>query len=405
METIIRDAKILLQEFERNGDPEPLKRLSDVFDQMAPDVAEHEDILVLRVMVDFSLRRWARARDHLVKLIMQDPDNSSLYNDLANLNFKLDDFAAVVENLRQYFRLAADPSEPLPYHAMSSALHALGRGDEATAFLDDAVRRDPALAIYRNDEFLEQQQAALARGLRPIFLNTLFKSASIHIATRLAEGLQLPRCHITEPTLRGDEIIPSWLELFAKGGAICQEHLPARRDVLDALAAAGIDRIVVHTRDPRQSMISGVHHYADMFSAGSFEGRVFVARLPVDYCQWDFIDQVDHYLEHYFEPEARWVADWQGTARQGTFPGRILLTSYERFRRNNRAYFEALLDFHEIPFEIFDWSQIDIQPERGVFHYRSGETNEWERVLKGEQVSRANSIMAAVGLDPDSFEC
>ncbi len=402
MEDLIRDTKILLQNFEQDHDPAPLERMSDRFDQMPWDVAEHEDILVLRMIIDHNLQRWTRSRDHLTNLVKKDPDNPGLYNDLANLNFRIGDFPAVVEALQGYFRLAPNQSNTIPYHAMSSALHALGRMDEADAFLDEAVRNNPGLAIYRKPDFLEQQQAAMDRGLPAVLLNTLFKSASMYIATRLSEGLNLPRCYVTQAVLRGDRIIPSWLDLFAKGGAICQEHLPARADILHDLAAAGVDRIVVHTRDPRQSMISGIHHYGNMFSDTSYEATAAVTRLPPDYCQWSFSDQADYYLEHFFEQEARWVADWRRIVRDGEFSGRILLTSYEAFRQDNRAYFEALLAFYDIPFEMFDWRHIEVTPKKGTLHYRSGEINEWEKVLSKEQISRANGIMIAAGLDPES---
>jgi tetratricopeptide (TPR) repeat protein len=369
---------------------------------MARDVAEHEDILTLRVIIDHNLRRWSRAGDHLTKLIEKDPNNPGLYNDLANLNFKIRDFASVVDNLQEYFRLSPNHSDTLPYHAMSSALHALGRMDEADAFLDDAVRQNPGLAIYLDEKFLEHQQAALDRGLPAVLLNTLFKSASMYIATRLSEGLNLPRCYITQAVLRGDRIIPSWLDQFAMGGAVCQEHLPARSDILNNLDRAGVDRIVVHTRDPRQSMISGIHHFADMFSDTSYEAAAFVTRLPADYCQLSFSDQADYFLEHNFEQEARWVADWRRIVSEGDFSGRILLTSYEAFRQDNRAYFEALLAFYDIPFELFDWEHIEVEPKKGTLHYRSGETNEWEKVLSKDQISRANGIMLAVGFDPES---
>ena len=105
-----------------------------------------------------------------------------------------------------------------------------------------------------------------------------------------------------------------------------------------------------------------------------------------------------------FEQEVRWVADWRKTVREGQFPGRVLLTNYETFRQDNQAYFKALMAFYDIPFEMFDWGQIEAAPEKGTLHYRSGETNEWERVLTPSQISRANKIMAAAGLDPDSFE-
>lgn len=39
MDTIINDVKILLQNFDRDGDPEPLAKIADIFEQMAPDIA------------------------------------------------------------------------------------------------------------------------------------------------------------------------------------------------------------------------------------------------------------------------------------------------------------------------------------------------------------------------------
>ncbi|MFP6771068.1 MAG: hypothetical protein VCE74_01785 [Alphaproteobacteria bacterium] len=109
MESLISDIKILLQNFDLNKDAEPLEAAATLFDQMSPDIAEHEDILVLRVMIAFKLQWWAQARQHLIKLLQTDRENAGLYNDLANLNFKLDNYAAVVDNLGEYFRLAPMP--------------------------------------------------------------------------------------------------------------------------------------------------------------------------------------------------------------------------------------------------------------------------------------------------------
>ena len=61
------------------------------------------------------------------------------------------------------------------------------------------------------------------------------------------------------------------------------------------------------------------------------------------------------------------------------------------------------MEFYDIPLETFDWTQIDLKPEKGALHYRSDETNEWERVLTKDQIMRANRMMADAGLDPNGF--
>ena len=59
---------------------------------------------------------------------------------------------------------------------------------------------------------------------------------------------------------------------------------------------------------------------------------------------------------------------------------------------------------YDIPFDRFDWSQINVKPETGTLHHRSGKTDEWNEVLSCGQIERANVIMSAAGLEPDSFE-
>ncbi len=111
MDTIINDVKILLQNFDRDGDPEPLAKIAYIFEQIAPDIAEHKDTLQLRVIIDFNLQRWARSRDSLIKLVRKTPTDPNQFRDLANLNFRLGEFTAVIDSLREYFRLTSDASE------------------------------------------------------------------------------------------------------------------------------------------------------------------------------------------------------------------------------------------------------------------------------------------------------
>lgn len=135
---------------------------------------------------------------------------------------------------------------------MSAALHAVGRGDEAIEFLDDAVRRLPALAIYRDENFLERQQAALDRTLPLVFLNTLFKSASMYIATRLEVGLNLPRCYMTQAVLSGDRIIPSWRDLEPTGLVIRYEKdSPSEMIHMDFKKLGRFDRVGHHITGDR----------------------------------------------------------------------------------------------------------------------------------------------------------
>jgi tetratricopeptide (TPR) repeat protein len=404
MNELARNVQVVLDEFRRTGDINPLVHASHSLECMEPEESEEREVLSFRALIDFELKRWARVRDHLTKLIAMEPDNIALVRSLSTVNFELRDYDAVVKNLSDVLIHRQDDLEAADYRRIASALHALGRAKEANDILDAAVRRNPALPIYRDPDFLTKQQAARDRDMPAMLINTQFKSASAFIVTRLADGLHLPRCYVTQVGLSRKDIIPSWLDLLAKGGAICQQHLPADPDVLRALDGVGIDRIVVHTRDPRQSMISAIHHFCKLFSNNTYETTVFTSRLPTDFRQWSFNSQVDYYLDEFFTNDAYWISDWRRVVAERTFSGRILLTSYEKFHRDNRTYFEDVLNFYGVPLDRFDWSGFDIKPEIGALHFRSGKTNEWKDVMSTAQIERANAIMTEAGLDPDGFE-
>jgi hypothetical protein len=54
---------------------------------MVPDIAEHKDILQLRVIIDFNLQRWARSRDSLIKLVRKTPTDPNQFRDLARASY------------------------------------------------------------------------------------------------------------------------------------------------------------------------------------------------------------------------------------------------------------------------------------------------------------------------------
>lgn len=404
LETLVNRTRQLLLEFSESGDATPLTEIAADLDAIVPATqAEALILLRLRTPVAFALGRWQQADACLQEQLPYEPDNPALHHDLGLVRFRLRDFVGAAQSLLHYFELAPEASDLTPYHALTSALHVLDRGDDAAAILDAATRRDPGLAFYRDTDFLDRQQNARDSGLPPLLLNTQFKSASMFIATRLSAGLGLPRCYITQASLDGGRIIPSWLALFALGGALCQEHLPPRPDLLAMLEAAGIDRLVVHTRDPRQSMISGIHHFASMFGDDSFEAIARASQLDARYPSWSFARQADHYLDTYFAEEAAWIAGWRRIAAEHGFSGRILLTNYEDFHRDSRAYFERLLAFYELPPVAVDWSVIEAEAHTGTLHIRKGRTEEWREVLSAEQIARANEMMHNAGLDPDDY--
>lgn len=104
-----------------------------------------------------------------------------------------------------------------------------------------------------------RQTAAKARHVPPMAFVAMQKSASEYIRANLMSALDVPEISVSIGTVPVDVAIPSALHQFAQGGALCRTH--ASSDIARALADVGLDRMLLHVRDPRQVTLSFSNYY------------------------------------------------------------------------------------------------------------------------------------------------
>jgi hypothetical protein len=286
----------------------------------------------------------------------------------------------------------ANPQDSEPYVSAISLAAAIGARDLALECMRSTQNRFPDMPLARSRDFRSQQRAGRARGMPPILLNTQFKSGSMFISRRLARALALPSCYISRTPLQ-DRIVPEWLALFAAGGAICQEHLPPDPETVALLADSGIGRMLVHVRDPRQSMISALHHYMKRLETMPTDGLILLSELPPGYQDWPFNDRADHYLETRFADQVQWISGWATAADKGVEGLVIKLSEYSRLRNNRTDLFSSLLAFFGVPESEVGWNKLEEAPKQGSLHYRKGDVNEWRQVLSPAQAKRATEMI------------
>jgi hypothetical protein len=291
--------------------------------------------------------------------------------------------------------IAQSPQQASPYAIAAGLLTKLGRREEALRLVEEAQNTYRDLPLYRDSDFRLRQRQAIDRGLPAILVCTQFKSGSIYIATKLRQGLGLPHCYITRTPI-DDRVVPAWLDLFAQGGALAQEHLPADAATLDQLARSGIGRMIAHIRDPRQSLLSAVHYLTKLFGDTTAGAMVARAGLPDDYPGWSLARRIDHYLDGGYVAQAEWTAGWIALTATPPAGLDILLLDYDLFQRDAVAYFRRLLEFYGIAASVFDWSVLAERPEPGKLHFRTGTTDEWRSTLSAEQQARASAMLPAV---------
>lgn len=306
--------------------------------------------------------------------------------------------------------LDEDPSQVDLHELYGQAMLRLDRHEEAVKGFVRAMRALPEIGLFRSPGFSSKQRQAIKRGIPPIFFNTQFKSGSVFLRYTFERALDIPYCFLSPEGVSGKLVpewlvVPEWLADFARGGAICQHHRLADPELLTTLAEAGIDRFILHIRDPRQVMISAVHHFTNRLNDSDPKVRLrFQDLLPEGYGDWDFEKKIDLFIDKremapgkvQFQRlgwEIKWIADWLELIANNHTNININITQYKDMQANSLEFIKAILDFYEIDHSLFDFSFVKAQPKPGEMHFRRGDIDEWRRVLTPKQLHQISDMM------------
>ena len=247
----------------------------------------------------------------------------------------------------------------------------------------------PVLPVRATWEAFEsRRQAAIAAGRQTILITTVPKSASESIWNKLAEGLSLGQCHLSLGLFPDCCLLPSRVHFAAQGGLIVKEHIGATAHNRSTLVEFGLDRVVVHLRDPRQAMLSWVHFVRDDIS------RRLLAPLwrkivpPSEVFARSLEAQLDWGIDRYLPYLIDFVQDWTEAEDDPESGLRVHFASFERFRLDPEGYMDGVLDFYDV-----DKAAFRQDSEAEVVHLRKGLIDEWREVLTPAQKERAWALI------------
>lgn len=344
------------------------------------------------------------ARDLYERVVGAAPDHADAVTMLASIAYRQgrdDDGGALLDRA---IGLACHAMQRKPEDSASRAaavnlLLARGRIGEAEAAIEPlSVPLNPVRE--RPEEFAARRETAIAAGLPPIIITTLPKSASESIWNKLSDGLGLARCYLSLGLFPDCCLITQRVREAAKGGIAVKEHIAPTAHNLALLRQTGIDRIVVHHRDPLQATLSWVHFARDDINRrlmAPLWRRIVPPRAVLDS---SLERQIDWSIDHYLPLLIDFLRDWRAVAQDPKSAMDALFMSFELFRTEPDAYFERVLAFYDIPRERFAFDA-----EAEVVHLRKGRIDEWREVFTAEQRRRAWSyipedLAAALGWEP-----
>lgn len=328
----------------------------------------------------------------LAREAVADQPGSPSYNMLrGDAAANLGQWPEAIESYRAVMDL--QPGLPDPYLRIRVPLFLSGRAKELAALYDRAVRHHPEMPLERLSNFASLQADARARGVPAIVLITMPKSGSLYLLMRFVDGLNVPNCHISLDLFPADHVVPAWAEDLARGGAVTQEHLDASEENLAALQRAGIDRVVVHVRDPRQAALSWMHHIDGTTGERANVRRLISPTVPDDWDERAIASRLDWTIDNHLPVLVEWTMGWVRAADATRPVLDILFTRYEDLRGDEEALFRRILDHYGIA-----GMPMNMNPpvsSDAALHRRKGQADEWRSVFSAAQRRRASGLLPA----------
>lgn len=228
-----------------------------------------------------------------------------------------------------------------------------------------------------------------------ILLNTLPKSGSIYISRGLMNILGSGFMYIGNEYGLIDQICPRAAQRFAAGGFLSQNHLSPSPENVQMLQHFGL-KTVVHIRDPRQSMLSWLHHL-DRVTGGDDNSAallLFAPRTPPGYFKLSMEEKIDWQIDNYMGQQVSWIARWLEIADAGRIP--ILVTHYESLRIDERSLFDSILDFYGLR---VSYTLPKLAKTLAATHYRRADPDEVGTTFTLAQLERATALIPGWMMD------
>ncbi len=300
---------------------------------------------------------------------------------------------AYLEQAIEVYRraLAKSPGEPGLLAPLVNLL--LAREQEETA-LRYARELDMPLNPLHSDHagFAARIQRARALGMPTVLLVTIPKSASETIWNRLAGGLALAQAHLSLGLFPHCLLLPCRLRAVRGGGLAAKEHIFPSQTNLALLAEAGLRRVFVHLRDPRQATLSWAHfvlHDISRRKLGPLWRRTVPPRAVLER---GFEAVLDWSIERVLPLYVAFARAWTRFAEAGR-GFEIALGTYEAFLDDPTAYLRSILAHFGIDAAAYDHTAAAAAES---VHLRRGRKEEWREVFTARQRRRTAAL-----LDPE----
>jgi tetratricopeptide (TPR) repeat protein len=271
---------------------------------------------------------------------------------------------------------------------VSMGLVETGRQVEIADLLAKQTVANPDLsymvACYSSEQLdltKSRRRERMDRGLPSCICTTMVKSGSATVSQIIRDGFSL----VDQASSLGDQVaILPWLQDFIRGGSIYNTHLHPKPYNIESLLEAGVSRVLVHVRDPRQAILSNVQSI-DLHPNPESH---FVARTH-DLTSMTLTERVDFSIQWNWQNAVDWIAGWLEASELID----VRFTTFEEMVTEPDNFLSHLLQNYGGEPELFDRSAALSRSEGRDYRFRKGLTDEWRHSFSSEQTAHVNDTM------------
>ena len=237
-------------------------------------------------------------------------------------------------------------------------------------------------------------ETSIGKKMSYILLNTLPKSGSVFIRNSIIENKKAKHVNISDGFALVDQLqLRNTIDFIEnKECVIAQNHMDLseiNKNIIEYLNL----KINLHIRDPRQAMLSWIHHLNRITGKDyrSEHTLRMIPRVPQNYFSKSLEEQIDWNISYYLPSLMNWIEKWVIYAERNSKS--ILITEYKELKDSPLDLINKIFTFFE--FDKYEGSSLpDIGNKIDDNHIRVGSANEWENIFTEKQKIKSSSIIS-----------
>jgi hypothetical protein len=150
--------------------------------------------------------------------------------------------------------------------------------------------------------------------------------------------------------------------------------------------------LIVQLRDPRQAVVSWVHHENKAYRENEFQLQM--RQYPEYYFSRTFEERIDYHLDRQFMNFVNWISGWK-TLYESPVAERCLFLTHEKLALEPLEYSRKVCSYLGVPERLLSLSH---RPKKGELNFRSGTREEWRSSLNATQQEQMLHVMREQGI-------